>query len=220
MTRGKMAMLAALAVIAMLASGTAVALNSPADLQLPMHWGLDGRADRMGDKWPALLAPGGMTALVSLLFYFLPNLEPRGRNLERSQGLYLWGWAAVLIMCASIQLVVLSAALGWDLRVIHVVVGASGIGFAMIGNQLGKSRRMYMIGIRTPWTLASEEVWIRTHRLGGKLMVAGGVVLFIAALLPLPSGLLGMMLVGVIAVAAGIPIVYSYFDWRREKAAH
>ncbi|HMC92889.1 MAG TPA: SdpI family protein, partial [Allosphingosinicella sp.] len=36
--------------------------------------------------------------------------------------------------------------------------------FVLIGNQLGKSRSMYLVGIRTPWTLASEEVWIRTHR--------------------------------------------------------
>jgi uncharacterized membrane protein len=24
------------------------------------------------------------------------------------------------------------------------------------------------VGIKTPWTLSSEEVWNKTHRLGGK----------------------------------------------------
>ena len=218
MTRRTMAIMAALTVLAMLASGAAAALSTPDGLQLPMHWGLDGKADRIGGKWPALLAPGALMALISLLFYFLPSLEPRARNLERSRGLYLRGWASVLIICASIQIAVLSAALGWGLRVNHLVVGALGIAFAVIGNQLGKSRRMYMIGIRTPWTLASEEVWIRTHRLGGKLMVAGGLLLFAAALLPLPSGLLGTLLIAVISVAAAVPVVFSYFAWRREKA--
>jgi uncharacterized membrane protein len=66
--------------------------------------------------------------------------------------------------------------------------------------------------------LASEEVWIRTHRLAGKLMTAGGVVMFAAALLPLPSGLLGTVVIAVIAIAAGVPFVYSLILWRREKA--
>ena len=55
-----------------------------------------------------------------------------------------------------------------------------------IGNQLGKSRSMYLIGLRTPWTLASEEVWIKTHRLAGKLMIAGGLIAIAAAALALP----------------------------------
>jgi uncharacterized membrane protein len=91
--------------------------------------------------------------------------------------------------------------------------------FVLIGNQLGKSRRMYLVGIRTPWTLASEEVWIKTHRLGGKLMVAGGLLIFVSAFVPLPSGLrAGLFAVG-IAVMVGVPVVYSYWLWRREKGA-
>jgi uncharacterized membrane protein len=75
----------------------------------------------------------------------------------------------------------------------------------------------FLIGLRTPWTLASEEVWIKTHRLGGKLMVAGGAAMIAAALLPLPSGLLATVAMAVIVVAALIPAVYSYFLWRQEK---
>src|SRR5688500_13298164 len=86
----------------------------------------------------------------------------------------------------------------------------------MIGNQLGKSRSMYLVGIRTPWTLASEEVWIRTHRLGGKLMVAGGLFMVVAALLPIPTEALAGTILAVILVAALVPILYSWLLWRRE----
>ena len=88
----------------------------------------------------------------------------------------------------------------------------------VIGNQLGKSRSMYLVGIRTPWTLASEEVWVRTHRLGGKLMVLAGLAMIGAALLPLPSGLLWTVLIAAVILAAVVPIVYSYLLWRREQA--
>jgi uncharacterized membrane protein len=99
------------------------------------------------------------------------------------------------------------------------MVGAIGVMILVIGNQLGKSRSMYLVGIRTPWTLASEEVWVRTHRLGGKLMVVAGLAMIGAALLPLPAGLLWTIPAVAIAIAAAVPIVYSYLLWRREQAA-
>ncbi len=206
-------------VIAMALGAVVAGINLPADLRLPIHWDLTGTPDDWADKWTALLMPAGITALVSLLFWFLPVLEPRARNFSRSQGLYLWGWAAVLLLAVAIQLVVLSTAFDWGLPANHMIIGACGLMFVIIGNQLGKSRSMYMIGLRTPWTLASEEVWVRTHRLAGKLMALGGLVVIVAALLPLPSGLLATILGSTIAIAVVVPIVYSYLLWRRERAS-
>ena len=99
-----------------------------------------------------------------------------------------------------------------------VMLVSVGLMFVLIGNQLGKSRSMYLVGIRTPWTLASEEVWIKTHRLGGKLMVLGGLLLALFAFLPLPSGLFATLFGGIVAIVVIVPIVYSYLLWRREKA--
>src|SRR5258708_28004997 len=48
--------------------------------------------------------------------------------------------------------------------------------FIFIGNYLGKLRRNFWAGIRTPWTLASDVVWERTHRFGGWLFVIGGLL--------------------------------------------
>ena len=217
MTRNSVAIASALMVGTMIAVALGVGAIIPGDLRLPTQWGVNGEADAFSGKWPALLMPAGIVAAVSLLFYFLPALEPRREGLERSQGLYLWGWAALLMMGGTIQLAVVSVALGWGIPANQLIVGAVGIMLVIIGNQLGKSRSMYLVGIRTPWTLASEEVWIKTHRLGGKLTVAGGVVLAMAALLPLPSGLLATILLAVVAVAAGVPALYSFLLWRREK---
>lgn len=219
MTRGKFALAAALIVAAMLATGIAAGLQLAEDAQLPVHWGLDGQPDRATGKWSALLQPAGITALLAVLLYFLPNLEPRGRNLERSRGLYLMAWGTVLAIGAAIQVAVLSAALGWGVPTGRLIFGVLGLGLAAIGNQLGKSRRMFFIGIRTPWTLSSEDVWIRTHRLGGKLMVAGGLLLSAASLMPLGGEVLGLAMVAIVTVATGVPVIYSYFAWRAEKSA-
>jgi uncharacterized membrane protein len=210
--------LSLLAVLAMAAAGAAVALGLPEGTQLPVHWNHYGVADRMGGKWEALLLPGGITAAISLLFYFLPSIEPRAKDLGRSQGLYLMCWLGLLIVMATVQLAVIGAALRWNLPMLNLIQGSLGLLFLLIGNQLGKSRRMFLVGIRTPWTLSSEEVWIATHRLAGKLLVLGGLLLILAALL-LPPQLGPMLLIGVVVVALLFPALWSYVLWRRERSA-
>jgi uncharacterized membrane protein len=218
MNRKTLGLASALGVAAMLIVSFAVGSGLPSDLRLPVRWSLAGEPTDFASKWVALGLPAAITAATSLLFYFLPSLEPRREGLERSQGLYLWGWAAILLLGASIELAVVATALGWALPVNSLIIVSLGATLVLTGNQLGKSRSMYLIGVRTPWTLASEEVWIKTHRLAGKLMVACGVVLILAAALPIAPSLLGALLFGTIAVAAGVPIVYSYLLWRRERA--
>ncbi len=217
MTRNRMAIVSLALVAAMLALALLIGSRLPADIQLPTHWNFEGEADGFSGKWTALLMPAGMTAASSLLLYFLPSLEPRGEGLKRSQGLYFAAWAGLLLMGVAIQLVTLSAALGWNVPADRLIMGAVGVMLVLIGNQLGKSRSMYLVGIRTPWTLASEEVWIKTHRLGGKLMVASGLLIIIAAVLPVPLELRGIVIGASVAVAALVPVAYSYFLWRQEK---
>lgn len=211
--------LASLAVVAGLAAaGAWVASSLPGDVALPTHWDIRGEPDAFSDKWSALMMPVVLAVGVSLLFFFLPALESRQEGLKRSQGLYLWSWVALLLMCVMVQLAVISTALHWPVHATSFILAGVGLILVLIGNQLGKSRSMYLIGIRTPWTLASEEVWIRTHRLAGKLMVVGGALLVLAAFLPLPSGPIATLMIIVIAATAIVPIVYSYVLWRRERS--
>jgi uncharacterized membrane protein len=217
MTRNGLAILTILLVAAMVAAAGALGAALPASALLPIHWGLAGTPDRYAGKWLALLSPAAFTAAIGLLFYFLPALEPRGQGLKRSAGLYLWTWASVLLVFTAIEIALASPILGWNLAVGDLLMSAIGLMLVLIGNQLGKSRSMYMMGIRTPWTLASEEVWIRTNRLGGKLMIAAGLVMIAAALLPLPAESGATVAIAAIAVAAIAPIVHSWLLWRRER---
>jgi len=212
-----MTIASALLLAAMFASALWVGAALPADARLPIHWNAAGLADRHADKWTALLMLPATAGATALLFFFLPALEPRARGLARSQGLYLAGWAGTLIVLGLAHVAVLAAAFGADLAVPRLLMAGIGLLFLLIGNQLGKSRSMYMVGIRTPWTLASEEVWIRTHRLGGRLMVAMGFVLVLIAAFDVAlSVAVPVMLVGV-ALIVLVPVIYSFLLWRGEK---
>jgi len=82
----------------------------------------------------------------------------------------------------------------------------------VLGNVMGKLRRNFFIGIRTPWTLASERVWYATHRLAGKSMVAAGILSVGAALAGGVAGFAAWMAI----VLAGflVPVVYSFVHYK------
>jgi len=79
-----------------------------------------------------------------------------------------------------------------------------------VGNYMGKIRKNFFIGIRTPWTLASDEVWAKTHRLGGWCMVAAGLAMAAGAFADVVTDWIVLIVVGIVL----IPVVYSYFAYR------
>ena len=96
-----------------------------------------------------------------------------------------------------------------------LIVGGIGLFFMILGNQLSKSRQMYMIGIRTPWTLADPNIWIATHRLGGKLTMIAGLVWLVAAIAGWVGAAAAPILILVMIAAGLVPVVYSYLLWRK-----
>ena len=82
---------------------------------------------------------------------------------------------------------------------------------AVLGNVMGKVRRNFYVGIRTPWTIANEQVWNATHRFAAKTMFAGGVLGLIAAILRAPFWLP----IGLVMAGALVPAVYSLVFYKR-----
>lgn len=204
--------------LAMIVVAAVVASSLTGNVPLPTHWDIRGQPNSFADKWTALLIPALIAGSASLVLYVLPSIEPRISHLQRSQGLYLWTWMSLLFVSIAVQLAIISAALRWRIHGTSFVLGGMGTMLALMGNQFGKSRSMYLIGIRTPWTLASEEVWMKTHRLSGKLFVAGGLLVLAEAFMPVPIGISVTLFMAVIMVAVLYPIVYSYLLWRRDPA--
>ena len=81
--------------------------------------------------------------------------------------------------------------------------------FALLGNVLGKVRRNFWIGVRTPWTLASERVWIDTHRFSARLFVAIGIAGFLAILAGAPIVTAVALLLASVLVCVVYSLVHS-----------
>ena len=209
--------IASVATVVLLAAIAAVALHRlPPGMQLPTHWGADGRPDRFAGAATALFAPVVGAAVIGILFSILPRIEPLQRNLEQSAALYRTAWVGILALIAFVEIMVAGPAFG-----LHIPdqwsLAAAGLLFLVIGNMLPKSRPGFFIGIRTPWTLTDPDNWIATHRLGAVTMIAGGVLLILAAFLPLQEQLAIRMTWLAVAIAVVPPIVFSWWFWRSRR---
>jgi len=93
------------------------------------------------------------------------------------------------------------------------IVGTISALFLILGNYLPKTRSNWFFGIRTPWTLSSEEAWIKTHRIAGRLFIAMGLIGLLSIFI-LPSAWQIGVLVGGSLCLTIFTLIYSYFAWR------
>jgi uncharacterized membrane protein len=184
---------------------------------IPVHFGLDGQPDRYGGKFEGLLSMPLTAAGLYLLFFFLPRIDPRGERYARFAGAYTIIRTAVIALLAAVQVVIILQTRGVAIDVSTIVALLIGLLFMVLGNYMGKIRPNWFVGIRTPWTLSSEESWNKTHRLGGKVFVVMGFVIAAASLFQKPWILLGS--IGLLLIATVVLAVYSYLIWKSDPAA-
>jgi uncharacterized membrane protein len=166
--------------------------------QIPVHFNLAGQPDRYG-SWAEATAlmtvfPVSMLVTLALVGWVVPRIERRPEALTRSSRSLGTVIVATLAFLVGIQVTVVRAMTGPVEDILPIVTALVGVLYLVTGNVLGKIQPNSTFGIRTPWTLADDRVWLETHRFGGWTFVAAGAVL-LAAAASLPSGpwLLGVM---------------------------
>jgi immunity protein, SdpI family len=210
MTNNQKYYLGAAAVILATLIGTLVAYPSLPSI-VPLHWDAQGHINGWGPKWSLLLYGPGMMTFIVLMFAALPWLSPRKFEVDSFRTTYLYIMIVIVAMLAYCQVLILVTALGVVLDVSRAIEGGVFLLIALLGNVMGKVRRNFYVGIRTPWTIANEQVWNATHRFAAKTFFAGGLLGLIAVILRAPFWLP----VTAILVAALVPVVYSLMFYKQ-----
>lgn len=203
-TRTSVIVVSLLIVVALAAS---FALYASLPERLPTHWNFHGQVDDWGNKsWAAFMGAGFM-AIFLLLLVAGQWLSPVNFKIEPFRDSYNYLMVIGAAMFAFIHALTLWAALNPDHYYGRWLVAGVFAFFACFGNLLGKTRRNFWVGIRTPWTIASERVWIATHRLAAWILAGVGVAGSIAVMLGAPMVPCFVLLV----VGLAIPAVYSFW---------
>jgi len=183
--------------------------------RVPIHWNIHGQIDGYGGKaFATLLTPAIMIGLW-LLLAALPWLSPQQFKLDTFKPTYWFIAFAVLAMLAYIHGLVLLSALRGGLDITRAMLAGILLMFGAMGVVLTNVKRNFWVGVRTPWTLASERVWNDTHNLAAWLFVVAAVAGLVTDALPLPLPAVALTVIGLIMVAAIAPVLYSLVHYKR-----
>lgn len=180
-----------------------------------VHWGADGQADSWAGKAYAVFGLPCLLAAIHLFAVLFTLNDPRRKNINKKP-LMLVFWLIPMLSLVTNGIVYLTA-MGADIDVFVICFVLIGIVFIVFGNYMPKLQQNYTVGIKMPWTLNSTENWNRTHRLGGRLFIVGGILMILGGF---SGGVLGeegslILVFGIILLCAVIPCIYSFWLFRR-----
>jgi uncharacterized membrane protein len=198
----------ALVVLATMAFTLALYAQLPA--RIPTHWNSQGQIDGYGPRHFVFLHTVFMVVFM-LIWLALPSLSPNRFTVDTFNATYWHICLIVVALLGYIQCVLVWGAYSPAMPMNRALFGGIAVFIGLLGNVMGKVRRNFWIGIRTPWTLASEKVWYSTHRFAGKTMVLGAVLSLAGVVAGLPIGVcLALAIAGVL-----VPALYSLLVYKR-----
>jgi len=180
--------------------------------EMASHWNTTGEVDDyMAKSWGLFLMPA-VSLLMLLVFLVLPKIDPLKDNYKKFRKYYDGLILALIIFLFYINLLSLAWNLGCRFNMTTMLLPALGILFYYTGVLLENAKRNWFVGIRTPWTLASETVWEKTHALGGKMFKAAGALALLGIIF---QGYAMYFLLAPVIFTALYTLVYSYLEYRK-----
>lgn len=183
--------------------------------QVPLNWGFDGTISYGGRA--ILWGLAVINPLIVLLMTFAPQMDPREENYQKFKGPYSALCLAVVLLMDAVMLITLAESLRPGTVNVYVMVQLMvAVLMMVIGNMMPKFRQTWFCGIKNAWTLSSERVWTRTHRLGGRLYFAAGAAMVVGAFFPPRVGF--VLMVTVTVAVTLVATIMSYVWFRQEQA--
>lgn len=182
--------------------------------RIPTHWGPSGTVDGWSGKGMAVFGLPGLLLILQAVCLGATALDPKNKDqTDKVFNIVIFIVPGVSVVAMAL---VYAVALGLEIHVVNWVMAAVSALVIALGNYLPKCKPNYTIGIKVPWTLESAENWVATHRLAGKIWVAGGFVMLAASFAP---GEAPILIIIVSAALMGfIPVLYSYLYYKKHRS--
>ncbi len=180
--------------------------------QVPMHWNIKGEIDSYGSKWITPFLTLGLNALLVLMMF----IDPKKENYERFITLIYKLRLVLSLFFGMIAGITIYIGMGKSFEMDRFLMVSIPLLFCFLGNLIISIKPNWFIGVRTPWTMESETVWRKTHRLTGVLWFWTGLLLgIIGFFIPKFAG--AILIITSIFIIILVPIIYSYLEFKREK---
>jgi len=180
--------------------------------KLASHWNAQGEVDGYMSKFWGLFLMPIISLGMFLLFLLIPKIDPLKANIEKFRKYFDYFMIIFFVFLFYLYLLTIGWNLGLRFNMIQFLSPAFGALFFYCGIMIKNAKRNWFIGIRTPWTLSNEEVWNKTHKVGGSLFKIAGVIALGGLILP--NLALFLVLFPVLFFTLYIT-VYSYFEYKK-----
>jgi len=175
--------------------------------KMASHWNINGNVNGYMPKAMGLYSMPVMMLIISVVFIAIPRFAPSKENINRFIETYYLFAIMLLVFLMTVFAYVVLWGLGVKLKINIFLSPVFALLIFFMGILLGRTKRNHFIGIRTAWTLSSDEAWDKTHKFAGLIFMLFS---------PLP--LLGLffekgaffILVFTIIVPLSIASIYSY----------
>lgn len=152
--------------------------------EIASHWNALGEVDGYMPKiWGLFLMPA-LALLLWIVFLIIPHIDPKKENIEKFRPSFDNFIVVLFAFLLYVHGLTIAWNLGYQFDLVRWLLPAFAVLFYDIGSLIGKAKMNWMIGIRTPWTLSSEQVWKETHAWGGKLFKATGIIALAGIIYP------------------------------------
>jgi len=181
--------------------------------KIPVHWDAKGVANGFSGSAGIFIIPI-VLAVIMILLFFLPLMEVYRENMLK---IYNYYYAFKIFFAVFFTVLFIATILpnfGYDINVALVVIAMIGIMFIWLGMTLPRLKRNFMFGIRTGWTLSSDYVWEKTHKIGGILFIIVGILTLISLLI-LKLEMIFFVFIAMVIGTSLFLVFYSYYLYKK-----
>jgi uncharacterized membrane protein len=182
--------------------------------KMASHWNTQGQVDGYVSRNFGVFFFPCFLLFLALLLLFVPKIDPLKKNIEKFKDDYEMFVLMFTVFLFYVYVLTLLWNMGEVFNMNMVLMPAFAILFYYIGILLEKTKRNYFIGIKTPWTLASDKVWDKTHKLGGKLFKTAGFLALISIFFSQHAFF--FVLIPIIVFSLYL-FIFSYFEFKGEN---
>ncbi|MCH5296533.1 MAG: SdpI family protein [Ruminococcus sp.] len=202
---------------------TALLLYMSPYVILPMHYGINGNADRYASKWEIMIYT--LFPIVISIIYLIYSIiieKKNSKNQKVMDKIFFIGFVYIFVILWYMMALSLQCKPHLSNSYFAMFAVIMGVMLMLMSNFIPKARQNNFFGIRIKATLSSQTTWNKTHRLAGVLGIIGSLALMICGILGVIfesivvylflSGIGIYFILGVI-----IPCIYANVIAKKEK---
>lgn len=182
--------------------------------QIAVHFDTTGDPNQMMGVVPGMLLLPMLAIVLYLVFSYLPAIDPLGENYSSFDDVFEVFKVLITGVLAYVQVMIVAWNAGYQYDPAMMVVPIIFSVYYMTGEMMEQADRNWFIGIKTPWTLSSDDVWEKTHARTAPLLKLAAVIALVALVFPVYSIYFYAVPACLVALYA---TVYSYWVYRQEE---